>query len=191
MSTSLARPQLLTVAEYLELGETESGYSELVEGRVVLTPSPYADHNHAVAEARDQLKPQVPPEYEVILDIDVDLLLAPADAPGFVRRPDLIVVQRGARQRQRREGGVIRAPEVAIIVECLSPGTSRTDRVAKRSEYADAGIPHYWILDVTEPVSLVACHLAGEFGYADGGEVTGRSTTEAPFPLALDLDALL
>ncbi len=76
-------------------------------------------------------------------------------------------------------------------MECLSPGTSRTDRVAKRSEYADAGIPHYWILDVTEPVSLVGCHLAGEFGYADGGEVTGRFSTDAPFPLALDLDALL
>ena len=45
--------------------------------------------------------------------------------------------------------------------------------------------------DVAEPVPLVACHLAGESGYADGGEVTGRSTAEAPFPLALDLDALL
>ncbi len=47
------------------------------------------------------------------------------------------------------------------------------------------------MLDVTEPVSLVACHLAGEFGYADGGEVSGTFTTEVPFPLTLDLDALL
>jgi Uma2 family endonuclease len=80
---------------------------------------------------------------------------------------------------------------VLIAVEVLSPGSRRTDRVVKRSEYADAGIPHYWILDVTEPVSLVACHLAGGFGYADGGAVTGRFITTEPFDLEIDLDALL
>lgn len=191
MTSSLVRPRLLTVAEYLELGETESGYSELVEGRVVLTPSPYADHNFACAALRDQLNRRLPDDLEVLLDVDVDLELAPPDAPGFCRRPDLIVVQRTARQRQRREGGVIRASEVVVIVECLSPGSLRTDRVIKRHEFADAGIPHYWLLDVTEPVSLVACHLAGAFGYADDGEVSGTFTADTPFPITLDLDALL
>jgi hypothetical protein len=62
--------------------------------------------------------------------------------------------------------------------------------VAKRDEYADAGIPHYWIVDPTEPVSLPACHLAGEFGYADDGSVTGRFTATEPFPVEIDLDAL-
>ena len=33
-------PRLLTVAEYLALGETELGYDELVEGRVFMSPSP-------------------------------------------------------------------------------------------------------------------------------------------------------
>lgn len=188
MAAPLAPPRLLTVSEYLELGEIEPGYSELVEGRVILTPSPLADHNWAGGEARDQIKPHLPPDLEIILDIDVDLQLAPPNAPGFSRRPDLIVVHKDARQRQRREGGMIRASEVVIIMEILSPGSGRTDRVAKRSEYADAGIPHYWILDLTEPVSM----LAGEFGYVDGGgPVTGRYTTTEPFPLELDLTALI
>lgn len=111
MVQPLASPRLLTVAEYLELGETEPGYSELVEGRVVLTPGPLADHNSAAVELLIQLRPQLPVDLEVILDIDVDLQLAPPEAPGFCRRPDLIVVQRTARQRQRRDGGVIRASE--------------------------------------------------------------------------------
>lgn len=192
MAAPLAPPRLLTVSEYLELGEIEPGYSELVEGRVIITPSPLVNHNWAGAEVRDQLKPQLPPHLEIVLDIDVDLQLAPADAPGFSRCPDLIVVQRGVRQRQWREGGMIRASEVVIIMETLSPGSGRTDRVAKRSEYADAGIPHYWILDLTEPVSMLACHLAGEFGYVDGGgPVTGRYTTTEPFPLELDLTTLI
>ncbi|MBW0089781.1 Uma2 family endonuclease [Pseudonocardia sp. KRD-184] len=191
MAHPSAPPRLLTVAEYLELGEIEPGYSELIEGRVVITPSPLADHNWVAAEMRDQLKPQLPPDLVVILDIDVDLQLAAPDRPGFVRRPDLIVVQRDARLRQRHEGGLIRASEVVIVVEVLSPGSGRTDNVAKRAEYADAGIPHYWVLDPEEPVSLLACHLAGEFGYADGGAVQGSHRTDRPFPLVLDLDALL
>jgi Uma2 family endonuclease len=93
--------------------------------------------------------------------------------------------------RVRREGGVLRASEVLLVVEVVSPGSVRTDHVLKRSEYADAGIPHYWIVDITERVSLLACRLAGEFGYADGGAVTGRYTTSAPFPVEIDLDALL
>ncbi|MGH3611494.1 MAG: Uma2 family endonuclease [Pseudonocardia sp.] len=33
-------------------------------------------------------------------------------------------------------------------MEVLSPGSHRTDHVAKRADYADAGIPHYWIVDL-------------------------------------------
>ena len=46
-------------------------------------------------------------------------------------------------------------------------------------------------MDITEPVSLLACHLPGEFGYADGGAVTGRFTATEPFAVEIDLDALL
>jgi hypothetical protein len=53
------------------------------------------------------------------------------------------------------------------------------------------GIRHYWILDVTEPVSLLACHLAGSFGYADSGAVTGTFEAAEPFPVRLELDALI
>ena len=182
---------LLTVAEYLEIGELDSGYSELVEGRLLLSPRPVFDHNNAIFEFGVQARAQLPPELQVGLEVDVDLQLAGPDAPGTVRRPDLIIVSRAARRRQREFGGIVTAADVLVVVEALSPGSRRTDNVLKRSEYADAGIPHYWILDVTEPVSLLACHLAGEFGYSDSGAVTGTFTTEAPFPITIDLDALL
>ncbi|MDN5858010.1 MAG: Uma2 family endonuclease [Pseudonocardia sp.] len=182
---------LLTVAEYLEIGELDSGYSELVEGRLLVSPSPLGDHNYATLEFAFQLRGQVPAEFEVITDIDVDLRLGPPDGPGTVRRPDLIVVSRAARRRQRAGGGIVTAADVLVVLEVLSPGSRRTDNVLKRSEYADAGIPHYWILDVTEPVSLLACHLAGEFGSVDSGSVTGTFTTDTPFPVTIDLDALL
>ncbi len=190
VSTPEREPRLLTVAEYLALGETELGYDELVEGRVFTSPSPGPDHNRAVFRVAVQVEPQLPPELEVLLDLDVDLELAPPDAPGFTRRPDLIVARRSARQRVRQEGGIIRAPEVVVTAEFVSPGSRRTDHVAKSADYADAGIPHYWIVDLDNPISLVACHLGGELGYVDGGAVTGIFSTTEPFPVRLDLGAL-
>ena len=190
VSTPEREPRLLTVAEYLALGETELGYDELVEGRVFVSPRPGPDHNRAVFRVAVQVEPQLPPELEVLLDLDVDLELAPPDAPGFTRRPDLIVARRSARQRVRQEGGIIRAPEVVVTAEFVSPGSRRTDHVAKRADYADAGIPHYWIVDLDNPISLVACHLGGELGYVDGGAVTGIFSTTEPFPVRLDLGAL-
>ncbi|MGH4022223.1 MAG: hypothetical protein ACRDT0_23915 [Pseudonocardiaceae bacterium] len=75
--TALPQPwdHLLTVAEYAELGETESGYTELLEGRLLMSPSPVPDHNFATAELLVQLRPQLPDHLEVIPDIDVDLEL--------------------------------------------------------------------------------------------------------------------
>lgn len=183
MTVLPAVSRLLTVAEYLALGEPESGYTELVEGRVVASPSAARRHNRACFEAAVQLRDQIPEHLEVLMDTDVDLQLAPADAPGFVRRPDILVARRGP--------DTLTARAVVLAIEVVSPGSVRTDNIVKRSEYADAGIRHYWILDVAEPVSLLACHLAGSFGYADSGAVTGVFETTGPFPVRLDLAALL
>ena len=175
-------PHLLTVAEYLELDEPPWGYTELVEGRIVMSPSPHRRHNRAAYRLATAIEPQLPAGLEVLLDLDVDLQLVPADEPGFSRRPDVVIT--------RRAEGVIPARDVVIVVEVVSPGSVRTDHMVKRAEYADAGIPHYWIIDVRERPALLACHLAGEFGYVDGGLVHGVFATEDPLPLRLDLDAL-
>lgn len=181
---------LLTIEEYAALGETDSGFTELVEGRVVMSPSPIAD-NVAVFELGQQLAGQLPSQLRLLPETDVNLGLTPVGRPGFSRRPDLLIIERAGVARVRRDGGMLRAAEVAVVIEIVSPGSKRTDCHVKHDEYADAGIPHYWIVDITEPVSLVACHQAGEFGYLDAAAVTGTFTTEVPFPVKIDLDALL
>jgi Uma2 family endonuclease len=183
--------RLLTVAEYLEIGEVEPGYTELVEGRLLMSPSPTFRHSRGNGKLWAALDAQSPAHRVSVLDIDVDLQLGPEDGPGTVRRPDVVVVHDTAPVRISREGGVLRASEVVVAVEILSPGSRRMDLVLKRSEYADAGIPHYWVVDLDEPASLTAHHLAGEFGYVDGGSVTGVFRTTEPFAVEIDLDALM
>ncbi|MGH3777213.1 MAG: Uma2 family endonuclease [Pseudonocardiaceae bacterium] len=183
--------RLLTVDTYAALGEDDRYRSELQEGNLVMSPSPVPDHMIVMGKLFVQLDEQLPSGLQVIPDIDVDLELAPRSKPGFVRRPDLIVVPEGAVARVRRDGGVLCAHDTLVVVEIVSPGSHRTDHVIKRGEYADAGIPHYWIVDLDDPVTLIDCHLAAEFGYQDPGPVTGRFVTTEPFPVSLRLDDLL
>jgi Uma2 family endonuclease len=182
---------LLTIAEYAALGETEHGYTELIEGRLIMSPSPVPDHNYAGQELGMELRPQLPGWAETVPDMDIDLELAPADEPGFSRRPDLLIVAREARKRVRAEGGLIRAGEVFVVVEIVSPGSKRIDHVDKRRDYADAGIPNYWIIDIDEPISLTACRLTEEFGYVDDQTATGLFRTDVPFPVEINLDRLV
>lgn len=183
--------RLLTVAEYAKLGETGWGYTELMEGRILVSPSPSAKHNMAGLALAMQLVPQLPEGMRVIQDVDIDLGLVPADQPGLVRRPDLVVVDTVAVNRVDRHGGLLSAADVLVVVEIVSPGSGRLDYVIKRGEYADAGIPRYWIVDLDKPVSLLDCHLAEDFGYADSGAIIGTFTASVPFTVRLELDLLI
>lgn len=183
--------RLLTIAEFAALGEDERYRWELHEGSLVMSPRPTPRHMIVSGELRDQLNSQVPPGIWVIQDVDVDLQLSSPDQPGWARVPDLVIVDQAALDRVEAEGGLLGAKEVRLAVEIVSPGSRRMDYVVKRGEYADAGISHYWIVDLYSPPSLLACHLAGELGYSDDGERTGVCSTTEPFQLTIDLDRLV
>lgn len=62
---------------------------------------------------------------------------------GRFREPDLLVLQdaRDARRAERYWSGA------DLVVEVVSPDDPDRDYVAKRADYAAAGIPEYWIVD--------------------------------------------
>ena len=189
--TALPEPgKLLTIADYTALPEDDQRRWELLEGNLLLSPSPTPRHMIAVARLHGTVESQLPSGLRAVPDVDLDLQLAPADQPGTSRRPDLVVVSEAELDRVENEGGLLRAAAAVLVVEIISPGSRRTDTVIKRSEYADAGITHYWIIDLDRPTSLVAAHLAGEFGHQDSGEVTGVFEANDPFPIRLELAAL-
>jgi Uma2 family endonuclease len=195
MTALPSQPQrLLTVADYLALPEDVEIHHELQEGILVMSPRPVPDHQLCLRRTSRQLEDQLQGDLEVLPEVDVDLRLVPGDRPATVRAPDLVVVPRAALERVRREGGLLRAADVILAVEIISPGSRRLDTLVKRDEYADAGIPHYWIVDLGEPgdrSTLTAHQLAGEFGYADAGPVSGVFAATEPFPVRIDLDALV
>lgn len=178
---------LLSIDEYAAIGEIEHGHIELQEGRLVMSPSPTKRHTIAMGELFDLLRQQLPEGFVVFQEMDIDLELAPRDQPGFARRPDVTVAYESTMANDEE---MLRASEVVLVVEIVSPGSRRTDHVVKRGEYADAGIPHYWIIETEAPISLQACHLAEGFGYQDT-TVTGEFVTTEPFDVRLPLDELM
>ncbi|MHA6628895.1 Uma2 family endonuclease [Pseudonocardia sichuanensis] len=183
-------PLPMTADRYAALPEDAEARFELQEGALVMQARPPLSHQDCLGELFMQLRPLAPRDLKVLPQVDVDLQLVPPGQPGTVRAPDLVVVTRASFDRVRIEGGLLCAADVVLAVEILSAGSRRTDSVVKHGEYADAGIGHYWMVDLLRGPSLTACHLAGEFGYADAGPVTGTFASEVPFPVRVDLTAL-
>jgi Uma2 family endonuclease len=180
----------LTLADYLALPEEADRRFELQEGALVMTPSPSGGHQNCFLELAIQLRASLPAGLKVLLDMDVNLDLAPPEQPATVRKPDIVVVPFEAFERVRQQG-ILEASEVVLAVEIISPSSRRTDSLIKHAEYADAGIGHYWIVDLDDGPGLTACHLGGKFGYIDAEPVKGVFETDTPFPARVDLAALI
>lgn len=87
-------------------------------------------------------------------------------SPVQFREPDLMVMLRGHEERMRDEFW----EGADFVVEVVSPDDPRRDLEIKRSEYALAGIPEYWIVDPqTSTITVLTLDVAsykvhGEFG---------------------------
>jgi Uma2 family endonuclease len=175
---------LLTLEEWDALPEDELHHVELVEGVLVVAPKPAPKHQLAMKRLGTWLDEQLPPD--VVAVPDVDVLIDPTP-PITMRAPDMVIVptERAEEYPKRFD-----PDDVLLTVEIVSPGTGRVDRVVKPMEYADVGIPHYWLVELDEPVTLTAFTLVdGEYEHVGGG--TGKVEIPSPFPVVFDLDALL
>ena len=179
--TSVHLPKLLSLKDWDALPEDNGAHFELQEGVLIVSPRPPRPHARATFRIAKQLDDQLPDDLEAIIEFEV---CVDAAYPPTVRVPDVVITRKDGLER-RLDG-----PDVLVAIEVVSLGSKRTDTVTKRSEHAEAGIDHYWIVALGPPVTLIAFHRAGEFGYHESPTFSGIFTTSAPAPLRLDLDAL-
>jgi len=115
---------------------------EVVDGELLVTPSPSARHQRAaqllsmplyeyVRAHRIGEAPQSPADFEL-------------DPHGMVQ-PDVFV--QGLVDGRPTDGWNSGAP-LLLAIEVLSPSTARADRITKRLRFQRAGIPEYWIVDI-------------------------------------------
>jgi Uma2 family endonuclease len=115
---------------------------ELIDGELIVTPSPSLPHNWLGHWLYDTLNRYLEREplgrVRMSQPSDLELL------PGTISQPDLFVVPTEDFERARRWSDIRR---LLLAVEILSPGTARYDRGPKRRHYQSAGVAEYWIID--------------------------------------------
>ncbi|MFN0178425.1 MAG: Uma2 family endonuclease [Gemmatimonadales bacterium] len=130
-----------TREEVLTLPDDGNRY-ELIDGELLVSPSPRGLHQRAVVALYDLIGP-----YVRRLRIG-SVGLAPSDLDlrsEQVSQPDLFVVHR---QPDGKEP--IDWPDYGIpffIAEVTSPSTARYDRIVKRRRYQRSRVAEYWIID--------------------------------------------
>jgi Uma2 family endonuclease len=100
--------------------------------------------------------------------------------PGKFREPDIVLL-RDAADPRNQEAFWLGAD---LVVEIVSPDRPERDTVEKPLDYAEAGIPEYWIVNPLDE-TITVLTLGGDDAYATHG-VFGRGE-EATSPLLTDI----
>lgn len=147
-----------TYDDYLQLPNDGNRY-EIIEGVLYVSPVPWTPHqvlSRRLQFAFYELERQ---GFGYIYNAPTGLMLD----GGTTVEPDLIYLRADQRSQIKRKY-ILGAPH--LIVEVLSPGTVRLDRVKKLRLYSKNQIPHYWLLDpeskVLEVMKLVGSHYRME-----------------------------
>jgi Uma2 family endonuclease len=148
------RNRLLTYADYAALPDDGHRY-QLLEGELVMTPSPNAWHQAASREIFVGLVRFVRlHEMGEVFAAPLDVMLS----DRVVLQPDIFFISKD-RAGILQDGRILGAPD--LCVEILSPGTERIDRVRKLELYARFDVTHYWIVDL-EARTIEEYVLAGD-----------------------------
>ncbi len=139
----MALPQhvRLTVQDWLEMPEDGNRY-EIIEGVLYVTPPPVPRHQRVVVHFTKRV---------VVVTEQRELgrwYLAPCGVvlgDGTVVEPDAFFIAKARLHMLVGEKFITGAPD--LVVEVLSPGTARRDKLVKYQVYLANCVKEYWVLD--------------------------------------------
>jgi Uma2 family endonuclease len=142
MATTTIEKKKYTYEDYLKTPEDKR--YELIEGELIMTPSPVPYHQRIVMNIGFKLD-------EFIKKHGLGkLFLAPCDVyldDENVLQPDILFVSKD-REGIIGEKNIQGAPD--LVIEILSENTAYNDMVKKKKLYARFGVKEYWIVDPSE-----------------------------------------
>jgi Uma2 family endonuclease len=169
----------MSADEFFALGETQERY-ELIDGVVVMSPSPLPRHSAIALRIAQQLLGHADRTGSVVVYHEIDVRFG--DRKVF--RPDISVyrAERLPDQVERLE----LPPD--LVVEVLSEGTKALDLITKLEEYDRGGVKEYWVADPA--TGTLRCWRRQGMQLVEDA-VTGDELASSAFPgFALDLRPL-
>ncbi len=133
----------MSADEFLQIPDDGCFY-ELIDGVIVMSPSPTPKHQSAMVEIARQIANFLvdTPLGSVFAEVDVHLGEGPTGG-DLVYRPEVIFVRKD-RLRQM-EDKIFGAPD--LVVEVISKGSRRFDTETKKCDYERFGVKEYWLID--------------------------------------------
>lgn len=130
-----------TWEDYLRLPEDGQRY-EIVEGVLYASPAPSFDHQYVLLELAVLIRQFVKERgLGLVLTAPFDVRLSPGADPV---QPDLVYFRAG---NTPAPGAAYFQDVPDLIVEVISPGSTRLDQHVKFGAYEKAGVPEYWLVD--------------------------------------------
>jgi len=138
MATSLIEKKKYTYEDYLKTPDDKR--YELIEGELLMTPSPITNHQRISGRIEFALRKFVSEnDLGEVFDAPYDVYL---DDENVVQ-PDMMFISKG-RSKIIGEKNLQGAPD--LVVEILSESTAYRDLIQKKKLYAKFGVKEYWIV---------------------------------------------
>jgi Uma2 family endonuclease len=171
--TTLPFGRPLTRADLESMPDDGHRY-ELIDGVLIVSPSPRHRHQTVVGNLYLLLRATCPPDLQVIL---APFAVALADDTEV--QPDLLVAPRSQFADKELPGGPL------LAIEVLSPSTRRVDLLLKRDRLQSAGVPSYWLVD-PDALTVTILELVGG-QYEELAVVAGDAAydVQRPFPVQI------
>ena len=164
--------------EHYVLFPEDGNQHELIDGDHYMNPAPVPYHQKLSRHIQFQLFAAIEVRgHGDVIDAPIDVQFSDYD----VVQPDLVVVLKDNRiiTTTKLKG----APD--LVVEILSPSTSKRDESLKKELYERNGVPEYWIVDPDEKV--VRQYRLADGSYAEAERCTDEVTFAGLSGVTVDL----
>ena len=169
-----------TVDDLAHLPDDGQRY-EIIDGSLLVSPPPALGHQGIARRLVAALNHDMSAEWEAVEAVGVVLRSKPSVR---MLEPDVVVVP----SKVLWSGGTtLKAADVALAVEVVSPSSVTTDRVTKPTLLAEAGVPAYWRVEqVDGGVTLSLNRLVGRT-YKEEDIVRSGETRHVDWPVTCRL----
>lgn len=146
-----AKLRFSSFEEYLAAGddlELEGRY-ELIDGELVPVPPESPENNFFAVSLRDLFVQIIPRKLIRLHQCEIQVTVLESKDPAN-RFPDLVILRPEHLDLMKTRMTVKSdMPPPQLVTEVMSPGSQNRNRDLnrKRAQYAERGIPEYWILD--------------------------------------------
>lgn len=148
----------MTADQFLEI--TDDGYNyELVDGVVIVSPSPTPRHQSVTLEIAWQIKNYLELHPVGAAFVETDVHLAADERGDLVYRPEIVFVRQ---ERLKDIGDKLEGPP-DLVVEVVSRGSRRYDAETKKSDYEKFGVHEYWLIDPARDTLTIFRRDSGHF----------------------------